>query len=274
MSIENPQEILDEVTVTARREQSQNFNKFMSQDFLKSSFFMFTLPTLPKIFPYKTDMRQFSLICESVEFPGKTVNTVDYKIPGYNRRKIAYSKDNNEITTTFIHNAAVPIYKIFNDWVDYMMYPNVTTDNYYYDDYTIGYTLMQFSDVSNKKAFGALSSLLNVVDRLNSITAQSTKAFQITDLGQTFINTANAVGYRNPGLTTIYNVDVYGAYPITVNSMTSNWADDGFHRLTITWAYEYFMINENEKTGGIEQNPEETAFQPTVDEVLRNNLVG
>lgn len=246
---------LDEVVVTGQRD--LGLQKFMSQDFLKSSHFSFFFQQTPENLTFlnnhedlkNINFSDFSLFCESVEFPGKTIAAADYKIPGYNKIRVAYSRDYNEFSTTFIHNIQTPVYKFFIDWVDYIAGQNTTTDNLYYDEYAVDFSLHQFSDLSDVggKAFGGLSSLLNSIDKLNTLTFQSSKTFKITDIGQTFVNVANAVGYRQPERKKMYTVDIKQAYPITVNSMPSNWADDNYHRLIVTWAYESFVVNNGAK---------------------------
>lgn len=250
--------MVEEVTVSAAARNDPELQRFTAQDFLKSSYFRFFFPQSPENLQFvnnnddlkKIDFRNFSLFCESIEFPGKTISAADYKIPGFNKIRVAYSRDYNEFSTTFIHNIETPVYKFFIDWVDFITGQQTTADNLYYDEYAIDFQLQQFTDLSDLggRAFGGLSSLLNSLDKLNTYTTQSSKAFKLTDIGQTFVNVANAVGYRQPERKKIYDVQVIRAYPILVNSMPSNWADDNFHRLVVTWAYEEFMVNDSSRT--------------------------
>ena len=58
----------------------------------------------------------------------------------------------------------------------------------------------------------------------------------------------------------IYNVSFFEAFPTAIAPMAVNWADDAFHRLAVTFRYEYWM------TGGLEQsarpNPTATSTAP------------
>ena len=88
------------------------------------------------------------------------------------------------------------------------------------------------------------SSDLNSIDRLNKYVFDSSKLFRLTDIGQIFINNINNAAGRSGIRSEYYDVKFYNAYPTSVASMPATWGDEGFHRLTVTWAYEYFTINE------------------------------
>jgi hypothetical protein len=46
-----------------------------------------------------------------------------------------------------------------------------------------------------------------------------------------------------------YSVDLYDAYPISVNQLDLNWSDDGFHKLSVTFAYTYWKNNSLQALG-------------------------
>jgi hypothetical protein len=209
------------------------------------------IPTAPFIPIASFDMKQFASFCESVDFPGKTVQALDYKIPGRNKIRVPYSREDNEITTTFIHNTASPVYEFFLSWIEACFgggsSGNPTTTNWYYDECVTDFFLYQFADLpyGKNKLFGGLSSILNSIDKFNSKTFESSKLFRFTDLGQTFVNRVNSVANIDPQRNVYYSIKIKNAYPISVASMQSNWADDGFHRVSVVWAYEHFSVNDN-----------------------------
>lgn len=247
-----------------------NLENFKGQDFLKSSQFLFSLFDAPV--NYGMDFRQFSLFCESVEFPGKSLNAVDYKIPGTNRIRVSYSKEFPEVTMTFIHNIKTPVYSFFSDWIDFASGTRNGTENSYYDEMTTSFTLTQYSDIyQGGKRFNGLSNLLNSIDKLNTYLLDSSKLFQVTDIGQTFVNKVNAAQDSNTlsERTKYYTVKFYHAYPVNVASMQSSWADDGFHKLAVTWTYDYFTINEKSNA-----DPIANATMNQLDDIYRNILFG
>jgi hypothetical protein len=46
-----------------------------------------------------------------------------------------------------------------------------------------------------------------------------------------------------------YSVSTYGAYPISMNQLDLNWNDDGYHKLSVTFAYTYWKNNSLQALG-------------------------
>lgn len=46
-----------------------------------------------------------------------------------------------------------------------------------------------------------------------------------------------------------YSVNLYDAYPIAINQMDLDWSSDGFHKLTVTFAYTYWKNNSLQALG-------------------------
>ena len=46
-----------------------------------------------------------------------------------------------------------------------------------------------------------------------------------------------------------YSVDLIDAYPISMNQMDLSWADDGYHKLSVTFAYTYWKNNSLQALG-------------------------
>ena len=46
-----------------------------------------------------------------------------------------------------------------------------------------------------------------------------------------------------------YSVNLIDAYPISINQMDLNWSDDGYHKLSVTFAYTYWQNNSLQALG-------------------------
>jgi hypothetical protein len=46
-----------------------------------------------------------------------------------------------------------------------------------------------------------------------------------------------------------YSINLYDAYPISINQMDLDWSGDGFHKLTVTFAYTYWKNNSLQALG-------------------------
>jgi len=226
----------------------QSLQTFMGQDFLKSSQFMFMMPVLP--FDYSLisakSPRGFSMFCESVEFPGKNSVGVDYKIPGRNKIKVPYSREYPEVTMTFIHNVEIPVYDIFTYWIDFITQDFNSVETRYFDEVVSDFTLFQYTEfpAAPYGKFKGLNSILNSIDKINRYFFDSSKLFKFTDIGQEFINNVNNVSNLNVSKQPYYTITFKDAYPLSIAPMTANWADDGFHRLSVTFTYESYSVND------------------------------
>ena len=47
----------------------------------------------------------------------------------------------------------------------------------------------------------------------------------------------------------IYSVNLYDAYPVSMNQLDLNWSDDGYHKLVVTFAYTYWQNNSLQALG-------------------------
>ncbi len=54
------------------------------------------------------------------------------------------------------------------------------------------------------------------------------------------INQFSEVANQNNTASVIYCVSFFGAFPTAIAPMNMNWADDGIHRLAVTFRYEYW----------------------------------
>lgn len=46
-----------------------------------------------------------------------------------------------------------------------------------------------------------------------------------------------------------YSINLYNAYPVSINQMDLNWNDDGYHRLLVTFAYSFWKNNSLQALG-------------------------
>jgi hypothetical protein len=46
-----------------------------------------------------------------------------------------------------------------------------------------------------------------------------------------------------------YSVNLYDAYPISINQMDLDWSNEGFHKLSVTFAYTYWQNNSIQALG-------------------------
>jgi len=46
-----------------------------------------------------------------------------------------------------------------------------------------------------------------------------------------------------------YSISAYGAYPISMNQLDLTWNDDGYHKLSVTFAYTYWQNNSLQALG-------------------------
>jgi hypothetical protein len=238
-------------TVTVSANADRSLQAFSAQDFLKSSQFLFSIPELPFNVGQLTgkNPRGFSMFCESVEFPGKNVQATDYKIPGYDRVRVPYSREYPEVTMTFIHNVEIPVYDIFSYWVDWIIQDFTSIETRYHNEITSDLTLIQYSEFAETPygKFRGLSSILNTVDKINRYIFDSNKLFKVTDIGQQFVNNINNVSGLDVTKQKYYEVKFIGAYPLSFASMPATWADEGYHRLSVTFTYQSYVINEKAK---------------------------
>lgn len=193
-------ESLAEVVVTATREPYYNVSKFLRHNLLKSSRFAVRIIGAPEISNMTSaDLRSIPLICDSVEFPGQQLTLNEYRMPGYLKRKTPNTRElTNEVTLTFYFPTEVPLYQNFAGWVENISL--TSTDNLYYND----------------------------------IVAESIDIFQFDDLS---VLQQPLSGLNEQTMKPYMKVKLKEAFPINVASLPCNWADDGFHKMSVTFHY-------------------------------------
>jgi hypothetical protein len=212
-----------EVIITGSREERYYaINRILSQNFLKSAKFSVRL--------YRNELsikrndavianfeeikaKNLSFLCDSVEFPGQSLTASEYRIPGKLKLKIPYLREQNEITLTFYHNDESPLYSYFTNWIQNIS-PTNTTNAYFNEIVAPKMDIVQFDEVAGIRGF--------IIDQ--------------------FGFNSTPVGGASANLRKYMTVSLKNIYPLSFSSMPSNWADDGFHKMTVTFFYETINI--------------------------------
>jgi hypothetical protein len=61
------------------------------------------------------------------------------------------------------------------------------------------------------------------------------------------INQFSEVASESNSAPIIYNASLFGAFPVNIAPLSVNWAEDGVHRLAVTFKYEYWITGDLEK---------------------------
>lgn len=238
-----------------------SLERLQSYTFLKSSRFLFQFLKLPKIIgdgkneiaidpefvgyvnvpkygggtldlelgsmSYADIIRDITFLCESVEFPGQTLNGVDYRIPGTLKIKTPIARDYNEITASFLYPAELPVYELFNTWIWNISKKN--SRNYYFDEIIGQARIFQFLD---------------------------------GDVGADSIDVEGFQPYNK--------ISIQNMYPTSISPLQSNWGDDGFHRLSVTFFFEGMDITTYAQNSlGSESDKIQTRANQNAQEALR-----
>ena len=144
--------------------------------------------------------RDLSLLCEAAEFPGRGFITIDNRYYGPNF-KVPIQTTYEDLTLTFILRDKFLERQYFDDWMN-LINPIDTYNFRYKSDYTNNIELFQLSDIASSPATS----------------------------GGNLVNDGLAVN-------TQYAFTFEKAYPILINPQPVTWADDNFHRLSVSFTY-------------------------------------
>lgn len=235
-----------------------SLQRIQSFSFLKSSRFLFQFLGIPKFFnadglgyflsdtvggaidnslsnkTYDSLLRDMTFICDSIEFPGQTLTTVESRIPGALKFKTPAAREYSEINATFLYPAEFPLYEFFNTWMWTASIHN--TQNYYFDE----------------------------------IIGQA-RIIQFLEGGEGSVETGTIEGQ------TPYNsVSIKNIYPTSFASLPSNWGDDNFHKMSVTFFFEGMDITPYGQTVSTkESRAAEARLKAQLEQNLRrvrNNL--
>jgi len=217
-----------------------NINQFRDHfgkhdDFAKTSKFDVRITAPTKLGLNATDLR---FQCETTELPGYTVNTVDGRYYGV-ASPVASFPTFGDLTLTFICSGDFWEKKLFDKWLN-LVIPVESYNPEYREVY-----LAPSLEINQFSEYGFLppaSELRN--------------------------ETAVAGIDDRPRI--MYKVQFFNIFPTTIAPMNLNWADDGIHRLVVTFRYEYWLTGDLEravyKDGRTPSNPSQPASgsQPPV----------
>lgn len=190
------QEELRNFAISSNRDTSTyNIQRFTNQNLIRSAKFATRFLSVPNFVTSDSgDLRKLIFLCDSVEFPGQTLTSTDYIIPGRLRIKAPYLRELNEVAMTFYISNEMSTYSFFNEWIYQISL--TTVQNRYYDEIVGSAEIVQFEDTTSTYAISSPTPLKNMTVKLQNI------------------------------------------YPINVQSMASNWIDDGFHKLSVSFCFE------------------------------------
>lgn len=103
-------------------------------------------------------------------------------------------------------------------------------------------TFVCSGDFWEKKLFDRWMNLVIPINNYNPNYKETYTAPKI------IINQFSEIADQNNTAPVIYSVSFFGAFPTSIAPMSVNWADDGIHRLPVTFRYEYWT------TGDLEQS--------------------
>lgn len=177
-----------------------DLNTFTNQNFIRSAKFAMQFDAIP-LFVLNgignLDLRKFSFLCDSIEFPGQVLTTTDYRIPGQLKNKISYARDVNEVNLSFYISDEFPVYTILSNWIYGISY--TSTQNRYFDEIVGSVLITQYEDTTNSTR--------------SSPNANKNMQIKLIDL-----------------------------YPLNIQSMPSNWADDGYHKVNCSFYFKDLEI--------------------------------
>ena len=154
-------------------------------------------PLLPRRAQYDSLMKDLTYLCEAAEFPGRGFMNIDVRYYGTNF-KSPYQTTYEDLSLTFLVRDKFLERQLFDDWME-LINPTSTYNFAYSKDYMTTIELFQLSEID-------ATSGKSTTNASKTVTAQ-------------------------------YKFSFEKAWPILVNPMPVNWADDNFHRLTVAFTY-------------------------------------
>lgn len=140
-------------------------------------------------------------LCETAELPGRAFNLQDYRYygPGF---KMPVQSEYLEINFSFYVRDKMREKELFDNWMAYIN-PKNTYNFRFRNEYSTDVYIYQYSEIAEA---------LDEPDRANRASSRS-----------------------RPQAT--YKATLRQAYPVNVQAMPTNWAEDNIHRLQVTFTY-------------------------------------
>lgn len=219
-------------------------------------------------------IRDMMTMCESIQFPTKTINTRDLRINSLTEKRANTLEYGNKLTATFIIDNSWNIRYFFELWMQYCIggasFGN-NANNFlgreveFYDNYTGALQIFATAPFSNAPppppiSSGLSKSLISGATALITSTANTATALikgnilgkSISGIVQQGVgvlaSSLTSPTAPNPNSTsTLAEIPTYSLYffecfPIEISeqSMSSTILND-VHRLTVTFAYKYYL---------------------------------
>ena len=143
--------------------------------------------------------KNLSLRCESTNIPGRTFATTEQKFGSNPTEKHAYHTTYNDIEMTFIVTENSTINKL-----------NKEKEN---------------STLPEKQLFDAWMDIINPTDTYDF---QYKENYVAPNIEIRELDSAGAF---------LFGVNLIDAFPISVNQLDLDWSNDGYHKLSVTFAY-------------------------------------
>jgi hypothetical protein len=175
---------------------------------------LIVIPTILQRFSIRETRNDFmetlSLLCETAELPGKTLQTADVKVYGPTY-KVPYQKQFQDINLTFLCSNRGTERDIFDRWIEEIM-PSSTSNLRFRSNYLTSIKILHLSEENSS---------------LNPFTNEEVEVDSNT-------------GIESVGGRIIREVILEDAFPIGYAAQPLNWGDDGFQRLSVQFAYRRF----------------------------------
>jgi len=203
-------------------------------DFAPSSKFDVRITAPPGLAIAAGDLR---FQCETTELPGYNVNTVDNRYYGVGDPVASFPAAFADLTLNFICAGDFWEKKLFDRWMNLVIPFNNYNPNYK-DAYTAPkIEINQYSGISRETAPAGETRDPNRPENQG-----------LSDLA------SSEIGEK------IYTVAFFHAFPTAIAPMNLNWGDDAFHRLAVTFRYEYWTtsdieLSERQRASGVAVTP-------------------
>lgn len=174
-----------------------------------------------------------TLRCEAGELPGRQLVTNDVKIYGPIYRT-AYQSLYTELNLTFIETQDLKVRRFMEAWMD-TIFDSSTNTLQYQANYTTAMTITQYLMKERDPQPQTVQPAGVNID-IPFVTQNNLVPFAPGNAPVT-----NTVP-RDSGLEPTLYVQLYRAYPVNINQMTTAWSDDSPHRVQVSFFYEWYTI--------------------------------